>query len=324
MLIREPDFYRAFSCIAGLCPDSCCKEWDVAVDEEKAAFYRALPGALGDKLRKALMDEDGTTYLTLEQGRCPMWREDGLCRIQAELGEDALCKTCREFPRLTHDYGAFVEKGLELSCPEAAHLMLSQDRWNWIATGQPEESGEEADADMALLLQTRETAMALTQEEHPLSTLLLYGIYVQELLDGVEETPFDPAAIPDFPGNGNMDEFLQVFRNLEILTPGWKARLDAPKPRKLQREDRAMLRYLISRYHLQAISDFELAARMKMLTAEVLLVCLLGGSPVETAQLMSKEIENDAENVDALLDGAYTLPGLTDGNLLALFRQVEG
>ena len=28
--------------------------------------------------------------------------------IQAELGEQALCKTCREFPRLTHDYGGFV------------------------------------------------------------------------------------------------------------------------------------------------------------------------------------------------------------------------
>ena len=323
MVIREPDFYGEFTCIAGACPDSCCKEWDVAVDGEKAALYRALPGALGDKLRKALVDEEDTTYLTLEQGRCPVWREDGLCRIQAELGEDALCKTCREFPRLTHDYGDFLEKGLELSCPEAARLMLSQDHWSWITTGQPEE-GENPDADMALLLQTREIAMGLTREKRPLSALLLYGMYAQELLDGGEETTFNPAEIPTFPGNGNMDAFLQVFRDLEILTPGWKARLDAPKPRHLQREDRAMLRYLISRYYLQAISDFELAARMKMLTAEVLLVCLLGGNPVETAQLMSKEIENDAENVDALLDGAYTLPGLTDGNLLALYRLVEG
>ena len=47
-----------------------------------------------------------------------MWRQDGLCRIQAELGHEALCKTCREFPRLRHDYGSFVELGLELH-PEA-------------------------------------------------------------------------------------------------------------------------------------------------------------------------------------------------------------
>lgn len=36
---------------------------------------------------------------------------------------------------------------------------------------------------------------------------------------------------------------------------------------------------------------------------------------------MSKEIENDAENIDALLDGAYTAPGLTDANLLALVKE---
>ena len=29
------------------------------------------------------------------------------------------------FPRLTHDYGDFAELGLELSCPEAAKLILN-------------------------------------------------------------------------------------------------------------------------------------------------------------------------------------------------------
>ena len=56
--------------------------------------------------------------------------------------------------------------------------------------------------------------------------------------------------------------------------------------------------------------------------AAVLLVCLLGGDPVKTAQAFSKEIENDADNVDALLDGAYTLTGLTDANLLGLAKMV--
>jgi hypothetical protein len=39
---------------------------------------------------------------------------------------------------------------------------------------------------------------------------------------------------------------------------------------------------------------------------------------VETAQLYSKEIENSADNVDAILDAAYTHPALTDANLLTL------
>ena len=125
MKLIKPHYFDSFRCIASACPDSCCKEWDVAVDPEKATFYRSLSGPLGDRLRQVLYEEDGDTYMAIENRRCPMWREDGLCRIQAELGETALCKTCREFPRLTHDYGDFVELGLELSCPEAARIILA-------------------------------------------------------------------------------------------------------------------------------------------------------------------------------------------------------
>lgn len=323
MELRKPDFYDTFRCIAGDCPDSCCKEWDVAVDSEKASLYRGLPGALGDRLRQFLKDEDGETYLTLENGRCPMWRPDGLCRIQAELGEKALCATCREFPRLRHDYGSFMELGLELSCPEAARILLSREDWRWISQGKAEEETDYDPRDMDILLKTRQEAMELvTTAAEPLSALLLYTYYAQSLLDGEPEAAFDPdraaetaAALEQAP---EADAFLDVFRELEILTPVWRQRLDAPAPRSLQKEDRALLRYLISRYWLQAVSDFDLVCRGKTITALALLCRLLGGDAVETAQLMSKEIENDAENMDALLDGAYTQPGLTDANLLAL------
>ena len=323
MELRRPDFYDEFHCIASACPDSCCKEWDVAVDEEKAALYRGLPGELGDRLRRFLKDEDGAAYLTLDNGRCPMWRSDGLCRIQAELGEKALCHTCRDFPRLRHDYGSFTELGLELSCPEAAGILLSRENWNWLSRGRAEEEPDYDIRDMDILLKTRQEAMALvTTAAEPLSALLLYTYHAQAILDGEPETPFDlPAAMEtarDMAGSGDMDAFLRVFRELEILTEHWRSRLEAPSPRPLQREDRALLRYLLSRYWLQAISDFDLVCRGKLIVSLGLLCRVLGGDIVRTAQLLSKEIENDAENVDALLDGAYTLPGLTDANLLAL------
>ena len=114
MNIYKPSYFNDFRCIAGDCPDSCCKEWAVQVDETSARYYRSLTGPLGDRLREVLCEEDGETVMTITDGRCPMWRTDGLCRIQAELGEAALCKTCREFPRLTHDYGDFVEMGMNL------------------------------------------------------------------------------------------------------------------------------------------------------------------------------------------------------------------
>ena len=112
MELIYPSYYKDFACIAGDCPDSCCHEWEVQVDTASAAWYRAMEGALGDALREALYDEEGETYLRNVGDRCPMWREDGLCRIQAELGEQALCDVCRDFPRLKQDYGDFVELGL--------------------------------------------------------------------------------------------------------------------------------------------------------------------------------------------------------------------
>ena len=139
MQIRKSYYFDSFRCIASACDDSCCKEWDVQVDEAAAAYYRSLTGPLGDRLREVLKEEDGETVMIIEDGRCPMWREDGLCRIQAELGEEALCRTCREFPRLTHDYGNFVERGLELSCPEAARLILQADPLPMVMTCVPGE-----------------------------------------------------------------------------------------------------------------------------------------------------------------------------------------
>lgn len=58
MLITKPAYYDTFHCLAGACPDSCCQEWDVQVDPVSAARYRALPGALGDRLREVLQDGD--------------------------------------------------------------------------------------------------------------------------------------------------------------------------------------------------------------------------------------------------------------------------
>ena len=49
-----------------------------------------------------------------------------------------------------------------------------------------------------------------------------------------------------------------------------------------------------------------------------LMVRHLGGDVYETAQHYSKEIENDADNIDALLDAAYTHPALADIRLLGL------
>ncbi len=328
MLIRKPTYFDIFRCIADRCTDSCCKEWDVQVDDTAAAYYRSLSGPLGDRLREVLVDQDGETVMTIIDGRCPMWRSDGLCRIQAELGEAALCKTCREFPRLTHDYGDFLERGLELSCPEAAKFILNDAPAGYLTEEIPGGADPEYDEEaMAVLKATRETVLEiLSDTERPvedvLALALFYGMQAQSELDGGESYPFDPdAALEDarsFAKSADPATMTNFFLGLELLTSEWESLLCSPSPNTWNRKHLAIARYLVERYWLQAVSDYDLYSRVKFMIIACLLIKHLGGDIIRTAQLFSKEIENDADNVDAILDGAYTHPAFTDEKLLGM------
>ena len=331
MQVFRPTYFDTFRCAAGSCPDSCCQQWAVVVDEDAAHRYQSLPGPLGDRLRQVMCREDGDWILRLEpDGRCPMWREDGLCRIQAQLGEEALCHTCDAFPRLRHDYGSFVELGLELSCPVAARLILDDRECQVLCQQLPDGEDPEYDPQaMEILLGSRKQVLQLLSDTaiplpDALRILLLYGYHVQEELDGGEEAHFDPEALLSTARKlaqpGSMEAITEFFSTLEILTDAWPQRLSHPNPAPWEETHRAMARYFVQRYWLQAVSDLDLVSRVKLTVVSCLLVRHLGGDVYETAQKYSKEIENDADNVDALLDAAYTEPALADTRLLWLLQ----
>lgn len=339
MELRTGEAYARFRCLAGACPDSCCQEWSVIVDPEKAAFYRSLPGTLGDALRRALRPTpEGETEMCLESsGRCPMWRPDGLCRIQAELGEQALCRVCRDFPRLRHDYGDFAELGLELSCPEAARLILSVSPDRWLSSCVPGDgSPDYAPQDMQLLLSSRLHLLTLTADPcysvaQILTVLLLYGYDVDDALAYGGTLPEDSlsperylAAAKALPRQGSLADIFGFYRNLEILTPRWQNLLEqGPTDAPWSDGFRPLIRYFLERYWLQAVSDLDLAARVKF----IVLSCLVIGSvrlPLpQAAQLYAKEIENDAENVGAILDGAFSSPAMPDVAILTLIENKQ-
>ena len=324
MKIVKPDFYDRFRCLAGACPDSCCHEWEVDVDNEAAARYLALDGPLGERLRQVLKASEDGYSMVIENRRCPMWRQDGLCQIQAELGHDALCQTCRTFPRLRHDYGDYVELGLELSCPEAAQLLFAP--YGFVEETLP---GGEQECDprlFALLIESRAQALKFLESSplpmgKKLAVLLLYAYDVQAALDGDELLPLDDS-LPEVALSGDISGFYPFFRELEILTPRWLQRLDAaPAARPCCEELGYLMKYLICRYWLQAVADGELTVWVKFMLVACLLVNALGGDMVTTAQLFSKEIENDPDNLDAILDAVYTEEPFTDSNLLGLLLQ---
>ena len=328
MNVTKPVYYDSFRCLASRCPDSCCKEWDVDVDDASAARYRALPGPLGDALRRHLAETEDGTQMTAENGRCPMWREDGLCRIQAEMGEDWLCDVCREFPRLHHDYGDFMELGLELSCPEAARLILTAEPEPTVTFQTP--AGEEPEYDqndMKILKASR--SWALTLLDYPasvaLTLLLIYSAQTQAALDGGDAPEMDVSAALQtgeaVPEMQESEEFFTFFEHLEILTPRWAALLKQHTVQPLPPQTGAFARYLVERYWLQAISDLDLMGRVKFIVISCLLVGSLPGDYIENAQLYSKEIENDADNVYDILDATVEERCFADARLLNMLKQ---
>ena len=325
MKIFTPDYYKEFLCIAGACPDSCCKEWAVDVDPEAATYYRGLPGPLGDRLRSVLEDTQDGTVMVIENGRCPMWQTDGLCRIHAELGHEALCQTCRDFPRIKHDYGSFAELGLELSCPEAARLILTGSHQQSCTIADGEGDGDYDKDVMDILLRSRKMILSFLDtsslpDPEAFAVVLLYAHGVQGQIDGGDEIAFEPmqclADARRFADAGNLDGLTTFFAGLEILTPDWANMLSGPKQACVY--SKKLLHYFICRYWLQAVADYDLISRAKFSLAACILIGSLPGDFIRNAQLFSKEIENDPDNVEAILDGCYSIPPLTDSNLLGL------
>ncbi len=331
MNVYVPAYYNQFQCLAGKCPDSCCKEWVIDIDADSAAKYFSMEGPLGDNLRQFLKSTEDGTILEIKNGRCPMWRQDGLCEIQAQLGHDALCKTCREYPRIRHDYGDFVELGLELSCPEAARLILTAPDRSYNVTSSTQTETPEYDQNtMNTLLRSRKEILSFLENTtyslpQSLTVLLLYAHAVQEELDSGTPANFNPKDMllqaEKFPEFGNMQDFFRFFTSLEILTPKWKDRLEAgSKKSPWSPVFRPLAIYFVQRYWLQAVSDYDLIGRAKFTVSACLLIHALGGDVVLTAQLFSKEIENNPDNMDAILDGAYTSPALTDLAIIHLLN----
>ena len=124
MLLRVPYYYENFFCQASKCKHSCCVGWEIDVDKEKEKYYKSVPGSFGERLRREMTEDD---KFRLKGERCAFLNEENLCDIFIALGEDALCETCSEYPRFCIRYGNIMERGLGLSCEEAARLLFLED-----------------------------------------------------------------------------------------------------------------------------------------------------------------------------------------------------
>ena len=335
MLDLYPDYYKEFSCLGGACPDTCCAQWEVVVDDDTAALYASVPGSLGEQLRAAMtLDEDGDRILKFSEGRCPLLDGDLLCGVQKAMGHEALCKTCREFPRLCQDYTRFREHSLSLSCPEAARLILLAPRLPVLeAAGTEGREAVDFDLeDLSLLRRTRERLFEILAESAlPLSRRLALCLetarIAQAVLDGEPapaQSPLPSAELWDPQG------FRDLFRAMDILSPEWASDLSLPpapeSPDPFLLHPQIFANFCFDAFYRNlfcAVADFDLLPRVQAAVAACLVLRDLaraqGSSRNALLRLMSlydREVEHCADNRDTLLDACCEAPFLNIASLL--------
>ena len=128
-----PKYVRDFQCTGSKCPDNCCHSWNVAVDPETLRGYRTNP-ALIPLMQDKLIDnrdlgtkENNPAYIKLDPAtnKCSLQEASGLCKLQKDFGEAALCVTCDNYPRSYKILGDDLTVTLADSCPEAARLLIT-------------------------------------------------------------------------------------------------------------------------------------------------------------------------------------------------------
>ena len=347
MRTTVPDYFDDFHCLAGACPDTCCGQWEIVVDSEAKARYLSVEGELGDQIRAALTVADGEDCMKLENGRCPLLTEDGLCPIVQQLGEDFLSTTCHTHPRFTEIYGGLQETMLSVSCPEAARLLLTRQETLAFRTRSDNTPPELTDLDPQLfqnLLAGRETAFAILQDRtRPLSDrLALLLCFSARLEDHLNHS-------------GRAQRFCDLYRNPHYQTrllrrirryrlPGTRASMEplrslllsmehlgtefAPvienmsyiRPEGIPLEQLAV--YFIFRWWLKAACNGALWRQAAAAVSGVVTVAAMSAELEDVqlaARLYSKEVEHSDENL-ALLRRAMELPHFSLRQLLGLLE----
>lgn len=308
MKLIAPEGYEHFRCAAGACRHTCCAGWEIDIDEASLARYRAMPGALGQKLRQSIMQAaDGShSFRLAEEERCPFLRADGLCELICTLGEGSLCQVCADHPRFRHFLTDRTELGLGLCCEAAARLMLgAPEPFRLVVLaddGGPETPTPREGAFLrwrdAMLDTAREAGLAIDRRVSRLAAL-----------GGVDALP-------------EVEDMARFCMGLEQMDPAWTALLErllaAPAegalPALLAAPMERLLCCLLYRHLPDALEDGMPRAHLALalcLWRLLRALALATGTDsldalCELARLCSAEIEYSQENLDALaawLDG---------------------
>ena len=250
------------------------------------------------------VDDEGYYFMFSDkQPTCPLLREDGLCRVVLELGEDSLCDTCHMHPRFYKYIEDLELCGVGLSCEESVEKLLATEGDQLQFTIEDDDG--EFTADDRPVLENIFDLLALGINPAICQFTPNHSIrYCQELISLYKETePID-------------EEWTKQLAHLEDMLASTTAtnttdllNLDAQETATLNK----VYQYILYR-QIDMLAEYSLESLVRYAFDATLFIALLThqfGNLPEQIRRWSEQIEYDEDNVSFLFD-AYEKATMTN------------
>ena len=283
MLSIFPKFYKNFLCKADKCKHSCCKGWEIDIDEETAGKYLAMTGELGAEIRQNIgKNEDSYFFKLTEDERCPFLQKNGLCKIILNIGEENICEICTMHPRFFTMIDDVELCGVGLSCEKTCELLLGDEK------------------DLVFYIEDTEEELSFSE------VLAVIGL---NLPNEMQEFSLDMNA-------ENINKVLEIMAKTEPIDENWSKELsimqdmdnvELKAKEYLENSDKNILnkiyQYILYR-QLERLVDIDIEALINYAQYSILFIILhtmISKELGESVRRWSEQIEYDTDNVDLIL-----------------------
>ena len=285
MLSIFPKFYKNFLCKADKCKHSCCKGWEIDIDEETAGKYLAMTGELGAEIRQNIgKNEDSYFFKLTEDERCPFLQKNGLCKIILNIGEENICEICTMHPRFFTMLDDVELCGVGLSCEKTCELLLGDEK------------------DLVFYIEDTEEEVSFSE------VLSVIGLNLPN-----EMQEFSLAVNAE-----NINKVLKIMAKTEPIDENWSKELsimqdmdnvELKAKEYLENSDKNILnkiyQYILYR-QLERLVDIDIEALINYAQYSILFIILhtmISKELGESVRRWSEQIEYDTDNVDLILAG---------------------
>lgn len=282
MINIDAKVYSEFKCKADKCKHSCCKGWEIDIDEDTLDYYKSLDTELGNEIRENIHEGDDTFFKLTSDGRCPFLKDSGLCKIIEELGEDGLCDICRLHPRFFESINDFSLAGVGLSCEKSSELLFEKSSLEFII------------CDNDKIISFKE---------------------LLELLNlSIPEECFKPSnVIKDYLDEVRIERILDIFYNTEPIDDSWinevlmikkeyKDHLDLLRGENADKYE-IIYEYILFR-QLELVEDYGIKNIISYAACSIIFIMLYESSfhdNIEAVRRWSEQIEYNEDNTAYLL-----------------------